>query len=212
MNAIIIVSKTRMQNNRVCVGGWDATNHCSVRLLNEEGFHETINDCPYNILDLWDIDYQKIQKRPLPHSEDVAVTKRKRLARLKKGFRLVDVLLKYGAHIYEGGIFNVLEGTLLSTDSGSLFVNHDSCPSNSTCFWICDQDIKRVDFNEKIRYNYNNGTTRFGYTIKYVGLEDNPPMIIPKGTLIRLSLAHWWKPEDSEDEERCYLQLSGFYQ
>ena len=48
----------------------------------------------------------------------------------------------------------------------------------------------------------------YGYTISYVG-SDEPLNTIEEGSLIRLSLAHWWKPEDSDDEERCYLQLSG---
>lgn len=33
---------------------------------------------------------------------------------------------------------------------------------------------------------------------------------IPQGTVLRMSLANWWKKGDS-DEERCYLQLSGWY-
>jgi hypothetical protein len=43
----------------------------------------------------------------------------------------------------------------------------------------------------------------------YVGLEDATAQEIPQGTLLRLSLANWWAPEDSDYEERCYLQLSG---
>ena len=48
--------------------------------------------------------------------------------------------------------------------------------------------------------------------LKYVG-EESPIKVIPAGTLVRLSLARWWRPEDSEPnfEERCYLQLSGWY-
>lgn len=33
---------------------------------------------------------------------------------------------------------------------------------------------------------------------------------MPKGTLVRLSLARWWSPNQGRDK-RCYLQLSGFY-
>ena len=48
--------------------------------------------------------------------------------------------------------------------------------------------------------------------LKYVG-EESPIKVIPAGTLVRLSLARWWRPEKSEPnfEERCYLQLSGWY-
>ena len=48
--------------------------------------------------------------------------------------------------------------------------------------------------------------------LKYVG-EESPIKVIPAGTLVRVSLARWWRPEDSEPnfEKRCYLQLSGWY-
>ncbi len=46
--------------------------------------------------------------------------------------------------------------------------------------------------------------------LKYVGAERAIP-VIPAGTLIRVSLARWWAPEGSEMEERCYVQLSGWY-
>ena len=46
--------------------------------------------------------------------------------------------------------------------------------------------------------------------IKYVGLQPTED-IIPKGTLLRVSLARWWSPNDVEVENRCYLQLSGWY-
>jgi hypothetical protein len=29
--------------------------------------------------------------------------------------------------------------------------------------------------------------------------------------LVRVSLAGWWKPDDSDIEPRCYLQLSGWF-
>ena len=45
---------------------------------------------------------------------------------------------------------------------------------------------------------------------KYVGLQPTED-IIPKGTLLRVSLARWWSPNDVEVENRCYLQLSGWY-
>ena len=47
------------------------------------------------------------------------------------------------------------------------------------------------------------------YRIKYVGFQ-TPLDCIPQGTVLRMSLANWWKKGDS-DEERCYLQLSGWY-
>jgi hypothetical protein len=45
--------------------------------------------------------------------------------------------------------------------------------------------------------------------ITYVGFE--PAIeLITHGSLVRVSLARWWRPDD-DSEERCYLQLSGWY-
>lgn len=82
-------------------------------------------------------------------------------------------------------------------------------PNHSTCFWICDQDIVRKNHQGKIKFHYKDDNHIWGYNISYVGLEDDPVDIIPQGSLIRLSLAHWWSPGDTE--ERCYLQLSGYF-
>ncbi|MFH1320564.1 MAG: hypothetical protein ABII90_07920 [Bacteroidota bacterium] len=62
----------------------------------------------------------------------------------------------------------------------------------------------RKDYNDKVRYSY---PIRWR-NISYVGFQ-NPVDKIPAGTLVRISLARWWSP--NEDEERCYLQLSGWY-
>jgi len=129
---------------------------------------------------------------------------------------MLDVLRKLKIQICSSNIKDTFEGKLNCTNSGTFYISEDEngcgVPQNSTCFWLCDMEIRRKDSYGKIRYNYNDGTRHWGYDITYVGLEENPVQIIPKGTLVRLSLAHWWKPQGSEDEERCYLQLSGWYQ
>lgn len=45
--------------------------------------------------------------------------------------------------------------------------------------------------------------------IKFVGYQDVVDRI-PQDTIMRLSLANWWDKNGS-DENRCYLQLSGWY-
>ncbi|WP_179375776.1 hypothetical protein [Winogradskyella wichelsiae] len=51
-------------------------------------------------------------------------------------------------------------------------------------------------------------------SLKWVGMVE-PLKIIPKGTLIRVSLAKWWprknKLKDYNVPHGCYLQLSGWY-
>ena len=57
MANVIIVSRTRMAADCVCVGGVDIDNRRSLRLLDARGHHETADVCPYQIWDIWDIDY-----------------------------------------------------------------------------------------------------------------------------------------------------------
>lgn len=210
MSKVLIVSKTKMAQQKVCVGGIDVERHRSLRLMNENGYHETLEECPYNIFDVWDLEYIDTSTRPLPHSsEDVNVSQRKRVDILKRDIDLIDFLRKSGAKIYYGHIKNVFNGYLKSTGSGSLFISTPQVPNHSTCFWICDQDIVRKNHQGKIKFHYKDDNHTWGYNISYVGLEDDPVDIIPQGSLIRLSLAHWWSPGDTE--ERCYLQLSGYF-
>lgn len=213
MSKVLIVSKTRMANDNVCVGGVDFDNKRSVRLMNANGYHESQDECPYDIWDVWDCDYHSSNQRPAPHVEDVNVFNRSKQGVLKSELRstteLAKLLKQSNIPVFSGSLMNCFDGKLKCTQHGTLFINEESVPNYSTCFWICDRIVKRSDFKGKVRYNYNDGIRNWGYNISYVGLAD-PPDIIPAGSLIRLSLAHWWSPSDSEDEERCYLQLSGW--
>jgi hypothetical protein len=208
MSKILIVSKTKMSNSNVCIGGIDLNKKTSVRLLDAKGFHWPVNACPYNMLEIWDIKYYKRYLRPLPHSEDICVRSLKKVNELPSYLSVFDMLLKMHIPICHGSIRNVFENKLKHTESGTLYISKDQVSKTSTCFWVCNRDIWRKDYKGKIRYHYNDGTRHY---ITYVGLESDPPEIIHCGTLVRLSLAHWWAPADSLEEERCYLQLSGWY-
>lgn len=214
MSQVLIVSKTRMAHDNVCVGGVDIDTKKSVRLLDAQGYHESSQNCPYNIFDLWDMNYVNSNQRPEPHIEDVNVSRRSRIGVLRYNLRTVDELVKLlkqsNIPVFNGNLLDTFGGCLKTTQYGTLFINSDNIPQYSTCFWICDRKINRSDFREKVRYNYNDGNRRWGYNISYVGLSEAIDCI-PAGSLIRLSLAHWWSPEDSDEEERCYLQLSGWF-
>jgi len=60
---------------------------------------------------------------------------------------------------------------------------------------------------EKVRYLYPGETGK--RSLPYVGFA-SPVDTIPAGTLLRVSLARWWD-KYGETEERCSLQLSGWY-
>lgn len=215
MARVIIVSKTRMANDNVCVGGVDFDNKRSVRLMDANGYHESQDECPYEIWDVWDADYVSSNQRPAPHVEDVNVINRNKRGVLTNELRttteFAKLLRQSNVPVFTGGLLNCFDGKLKCTQYGTLFINEENVPNYSTCFWICDRIVRRSDFKGKVRYNYNDGIRNWGYNISYVGLSE-PADIIPAGSLIRLSLAHWWSPSDSEDEERCYLQLSGWFE
>lgn len=212
MSQVIIVSRTRMANGYVCVGGVDVDYCRSVRLLTANGGHETAADCPYEIWDIWDIDYYLSQRRPNPHTEDANVTRREKIDRVDAPNltinRFAGWLERARIPIFRGSLFSVFDGKLKLTDMDKLYISKDDVPTYSTCFWFNDKRLLGYESRGRWQYRYNNMSNRYGYTISYVG-EDEPLDTIEEGSLIRLSLAHWWKPEDSDYEERCYLQLSG---
>ena len=211
MNKILIVSKTRMTSSSVCVGGVDLDNRQSVRLLYWNGRLESLYECPYNIRDIWEMDYRKDIQSPLPHSEDVSVIARKITGRLDRSIRFLDLLRQIGFRVYQDDIRNAFEGKLQTTESGIFYISPKAIPFNSTCFWLCDRELWRNEVQGKVRYRYNDGTHNWGHNIMYVGIEQATPALIPQNTLLRLSLARWWAPDHRRDEERCYLQFSGWY-
>ena len=201
-----------MANDRVCVGGIDLDNKRSVRLLTSTGVHETLAECPYNIWDIWDVTYRISNRRPKPHTEDVNVISRARLDSLGALNRRIDkfssILEDCAIPFFRGPLTESFDGKLKITDNGSLFISEENVSDYSTCFWICDRNLLGYESRGKMKFRYNDNSTMYGYTVSYVGLSDISKTI-PAGSLVRLSLAHWWSPDDSDDEERCYLQLSG---
>lgn len=119
MNKVLIVSRTKMQNDMVCVSGIDLENGTPIRLFNHNGYHESKDECPYNIKDIWNIDYCKINIRPLPHSEDVRVLQRNFVETLPAS-SMCDAIRDSGATIYTGNIGNVFEGKIIKDEKGKL--------------------------------------------------------------------------------------------
>jgi hypothetical protein len=200
-----------MANNRVCVGGIDLENEIPLRLFGTNGHHESIGACPFNLREIWDIEYVRYNQRSLPHSEDVRIISKEKSGILKKEISILSILKQIDFPIYEGDILNTFEGKLKRTDYNTLYISEDSVPNCSTCFWISDRTFSQYD-RKKVRYGQvSDDFILTGDNFPYVGLEENPVLHIPQGTLVRLSLAHWWAPENSDQGKKCYLQLSGWY-
>ena len=82
-------------------------------------------------------------------------------------------------------------------------------PPYSTTFWRPDRPLERDTEGKRIRYRYLTETGSCRLT--FVGFQE-PLETIPAGTLLRLSLAHRWRPKDQPDaEERHYVQISGWF-
>ncbi len=216
---VIIVSKTHM-HTASCVGGVLA-NGRSVRLLDSNGHNQGI-DTPLNIGDVWIIEFEERAHRRPPHIEDVLVTSMSFKFAFSSISKMVDHLKeKSKIKIWEGSPDILFDGKIQWTSGGSGYISETGeMPDNSIGFWIPDKDLTRKDYEDKVKFTYasdkielvagfvSTKVRRVWRTIPYVGFQ-TPVDSIPAGTLVRVSLARWWTP--NEDEERCYLQLSGWY-
>jgi len=199
---VVIVSKTHM-SHASCVGAVTGNGEF-VRLLNEYGYNQD-HDTSLKIGDVWTIEYLEKENRRPPHIEDILVSKKK----YKFSFETIDKMVDYlkgklNIKIWEGSTDILFDSKIQWTIGGSGYISETGeIPDNSVGFWIPAKDLIRNDFQDKVKYSY---PIRWR-SITFVGFQ-KPVEIIPAGTLIRVSLARWWSPND---EERCYLQLSGWY-
>lgn len=197
----LIVSKTHMQN-AACVGGILLDTNRSVRLLQHDGRNHS-PDTDFQIGQIWEIEYQERKDKIPPHIEDILTNKRTFIGDQNnlKQFLLQQV------KPWKGGIDVLFDHLVRFTWNGHGYISVSSgIPKVSTGYWLSDKTLA-CDKSEpgKTRYKYDNTKS-----ITYVGYSTQIDMI-PVGTLVRVSLARWWKPYESEMEDRCYLQLSGWY-
>ena len=199
----LIVSKTEA-GREVCVGAL-AANHSNLRLTEHLESHFLPADTPYEIGQVWDLSFTpKVDLVP-PHVEDVIVTSSEFLYN-HPGVR--GFLLSRVPH-WEGSPLSLFEGKIDGpTSNGSLYIQ-DEIPEQSVGFWKPDRDMTGA---------YTPGMSAFyymyeGFRLPYVGVAHPPPNLIPAHTLVRVSLARWFRPRDTNLDfpERCYLQISGSY-
>lgn len=201
-STILIVSKTKMQNG-VCVGGINEQTCELVRLHNERGGNLPF-DAPYEIGDRWLLDIETAWNvRDEPHIEDKQTIPISKINNVGMG-GIIGFIKNHDfeERLTSGSIQNAFEGALNFVGTRN-YINRNDIPSFSTQFWITDKDLIHFKIFDNHYYFYD------GIRIKFVGYQD-AINIIPAGTIIRLSLANWWDG-DGSGEERCYLQLSGWY-
>ena len=101
-------------------------------------------------------------------------------------------------------------GSRRPRSAGGLYIaQRTGLPHRSTMFWVPDQSLRLDCEGKRLRYRYP--TSDGGRTLTFVGFQEPVPEI-PAGTLLRVSLAHWWRPKERPEEElRCFVQLSGWF-
>ena len=212
MAQVIIVSRAVVDADCVCVGGVDINNHCSLSLLDAGGCHELAADCPYQVWDIWDIDYFFTNQKPSPHTEDAIVVRRERLRTINASGitveRFANALPGFNVPLFRGSLFSTFGGMVKRGETDWLYVSGDGVPDYSFCFWINDRRLLGYESHGRWQYRYNDMSNKYGYTIPFVGAGEHPGDI-EAGSLLCLSLAPWTKPYDTDDDARCYLQLSG---
>ena len=204
---VLIVAKTRMGSG-ACIGAITETGK-SVRLVPFNTDPSDGANREYEVGDIWEITGAPETPSIPPHNENFVVRKKSRLHTtedMKDLVSAIELLMPP-----KTGHPRVLyEGLLKTTGSGSLYVSTaGNLPSYSTAFWRTDQPLSRDTTARRIRYRYP--TKNGGCTFTFVGFQE-PLETIPAGTLLRVSLAHRWRPKDQPDaEERHYTQISGWF-
>ena len=206
MTKVIVVSKTQMKSE-YCIGGI-LEDGCFVRLLKSDG-HNQDTATIFTVGRWYDIEYrERLHKRP-PHIEDILVL-RAIPCEMASPINLQDFIQsRFSAKILNGGATVLFDGKNKLSASGGAYINSEAIPEHSVGFWVPNVNLWMKKFADtgKTKYSYKDGER--WYNIPYVGLQDPIPRI-PAGTLLRVSLARWWQ-KDENTEERCYLQLSGWY-
>lgn len=200
---VLIVGRTKMSGSSRCIGGL-AADGTSLRLLQSNG-HNWDTTAPFQVGEIWDIAYTAVQAPTPPHIEDVLVSSATPLGTQPT---LRDHLLSR-IQPWQGAITRIFDGCVRYTGNNNGYVSSSAgVPGQSTGYWIPDSDLTlRGDGRH---YDYPGWLGQRG--LSYVG-EPQPPAVLPAGTLLRVSLARWWKPDDAgaDFEERCYVQLSGWF-
>ena len=201
---VLIVAKTRMGSG-ACIGAITEKGE-SVRLI---PFNADVHDGAnreYEIGAIWEISAKPAAAVIPPHHENIIVYEAQHLHTVTELEGAIELLMPSKT----GHPRELYEGLLQTSGSGALYIAERSgVPSYSTTFWRPDEELMRDTDGRRVRYRYP--TANGGCTLTYVGFEE-PLETIPAGTLLRVSLAQWWKPLDKpDDEERCHAQISGWF-
>jgi ATP-dependent DNA helicase RecQ len=201
---ILIVAKTR-RGAGACVGGITEDGH-SVRLIACDAASNERAGLEYEVGEVWEIDSAPDPDIVPPHVENIIVRRARRLRRSQK---VAETIHRFMPPV-GGGAEKLFDGVTQTTAAGGLYIaERTGLPHRSTMFWAPDQSLRLDCEGKRLRYRYP--TSDGGRTLTFVGFQEPLAEIAP-GTLLRVSLAHWWRPKERPAEElRCFVQLSGWF-
>ncbi len=201
---VVIVAKTRMGAG-ACIGGLTFSGQ-SVRLLAADAESNARFNQEYEVGDVWDVMYETPSSLAPPHVENIVVYDKRKLPPIDDLAAFVEQKTE---PVY-GGVNLLYGGMLQATKAGVQYIaERTGIPDFSTMFWRPDKPLQRCASAKRIRYVYPSSSGERSLT--FVGFQE-PLEQIPAGTILRVSLAHWWRPREMPDGElRCYVQLSGWY-
>jgi ATP-dependent DNA helicase RecQ len=201
---ILIVAKTR-RGAGACVGGITEDGH-SVRLIACDAASNERAGLEYEVGEVWEIDSAPDSDIVPPHVENIIVRRARRLRRSQMVAETIHRFMPPSV----GGPEKLFDGVMQATAAGGLYIaERTGLPHRSTMFWAPDQSLRLDCEGKRLRYRYP--TSDGGRTLTFVGFQE-PLLEIAPGTLLRVSLAHWWRPKERPAEElRCFVQLSGWF-
>lgn len=206
---ILILARTKMKDDKLCIGACILANNQYVRLLDtdEQNLKGIV---PYNIGEVYEIEFCKRNEITPPHIEDVVVLNSSYLGLMDRNdffARLNQLNLNLGC------VRNLFDGCL-NWDGYNGYLLKNNIHNGSVCITSLNYHLTRFDNDPK---HFKVKLDNHWYSIPYVGDRNiDGVKYLPKGTLIRFSLARWWAGHGRLDrfgnpEFRSYLQISGFY-
>ena len=201
---VLIVAKTR-HGSGACIGGITLDEGRSVRLIAADAaFNEHVGleyTCRRSLGSGCDA---RRARDPAPRREH------HRPVEVPAGGheRLPERFIETHMPPVTGGANLLYAGLTQAARTGALYIaERTGIPPFSTTFWRPDQPLQMTDDSKRIRYRYP--TPDGGRTLTFVGFQE-PIATIPAGALVRVSLAHWWRPEDDHTGElRCVRPAFG---
>lgn len=209
MARVLIVAKTHMGKDSACVGGLNLENNKSLRLLTRNGSNQPA-DTPFDVGQIWELEYYYPSKITHPHIEDVVIIRAKYL---DKSSDLLNTLLQ-SVPIWQGDTAELFDH-LLIFDNGRAYIDTTKpMPNCSTGYWQPDHSLilmsgEKLFYQSKHFVTFNNHNYHVTTRIPYVGFAE-PLTEIPASTLMRVSLARASNKQENL-KNRCYLQISGWY-